>query len=74
MTKGVGRIDWAALAATVGSTVLFTVLLSSPFIWGAHYGQWLLAFAAGIVLGAVLYVRRDRYDEPGPDADETRFP
>jgi hypothetical protein len=25
-------------------------------------------------VGVYLYLRRDRYSEPGPDADETRFP
>jgi hypothetical protein len=74
MTRGLRRIDWAALGVHVGSTVLFTLLLLSPFLWGAPYGQWLLAVAFGLLLGLYFYVRRDRYSEPGPDADETRFP
>jgi hypothetical protein len=74
MTRSIRRIDWAALGANVGSSVLFTLLLLSPFLWGAHYGQWLLGLAIGLVLGGWLYLRRDRYSEPGPDADETRFP
>ena len=37
-------------------------------------GRRYLALAVGIVLGLYLYVRRERYSEPGPDADETRFP
>jgi hypothetical protein len=29
---------------------------------------------SGIILGLYFYLRRERYSEPGPDADETRFP
>jgi hypothetical protein len=60
--------------ANVGSTVLFTVLLLSPFLWGAHYTRWLVGLAIGVILGLYFYLRRERYGEPGPDADETRFP
>jgi hypothetical protein len=74
MTRRLRRIDWAALGANVGSAVLFTLLLCSPFLWGAHYTHWLLGLAIGIILGLYFYVRRERYSEPGPDADETRFP
>ena len=74
MTRGVRRVDWAALGASVGSAVFFTLLACAPFLLGAGYRMWLLAPAAGVVLGLYLYVRRDRYAEPGPDADETRFP
>ena len=74
MTRSVRRIDWAALGANVGSTVLFTMLLLSPFLLGAHYTQWLLGLAIGLALGLFFYLRRERYSEPGPDADETRFP
>jgi hypothetical protein len=74
MTRSLRRLDWAALGANVGSAVLVTLLLSSPFLWGAHYTQWLLGLAIGILLGLYFYVRSDRYSEPGPDADETRFP
>jgi hypothetical protein len=74
MTRSLRRLDWAAFGANVGSAVLFTLLLSSPFLWGAHYTHWLLGLAIGILLGLYFYVRRDRYSEPGPDADETRFP
>jgi hypothetical protein len=41
---------------------------------GAAVWHWLLAVAIGLVLGVYLYIRRERYEEPGPDADETRFP
>jgi hypothetical protein len=68
------RIDWAALGTNVGSTVLFTLLLLSPFLWGAQLAHWLLGLGIGIALGVYFYVRRERYAEPGPDADETRFP
>jgi hypothetical protein len=74
MTGRLRRIDWAALGARVGSTVLFTLLLSMPFLLGVHYAYWLVALAVGVVLGVYFYVRRERYAEPGPDADETRFP
>jgi hypothetical protein len=74
MTRSLRRIDWAALGANLGSTVLFTLLLLSPFLWGAHYRQWLLGLAIGVILGGYFYLRRERYSEPGPDADETRFP
>ena len=70
----VRRINWAVLGANVGSAVLFTLLLLSPFLWGAPLGHWLLGLAVGIALGIYFYVRRDRYADPGPDADETRFP
>jgi hypothetical protein len=53
---------------------VFTLLLSSPFLWAASYHHRLLGLAVGIGLGLYFYVRRDRYGEPGPDADETRFP
>jgi hypothetical protein len=74
MTLGSRRIDWPALGAAVGSAVLFTLLLSSPFLWGANWSHWLIALTVGVALGLYLYIRRDRYSEPGPDADETRFP
>ena len=74
MTRSLRRLDWAALGANVGSTVLFTLLLLSPLLWGAHYRQWLLGLGVGLVLGLYFYLRRERYSEPGPDADEHRFP
>jgi hypothetical protein len=36
--------------------------------------MWLLGPTAGVVVGDYLYLRRERFSEPGPDADETRFP
>jgi hypothetical protein len=74
MTIGRPRIDWPALGAAMGQAVLFTLLLSSPFLWGAGYHHWLLGLAFGVVLGLYLYIRRDHYSDPGPDADEHRFP
>ena len=74
ITRCLGRIDWAALGANVGSAVLFNLLLLSPLLWGAHYRQWLLGLAIGLLLGGYFYICRERYSEPGPDADETRFP
>jgi hypothetical protein len=74
MTRSLRRIDWTALGANVGSAVLFTLLLLGPFLVGAQYRLWLLGLAIGIVLGLYFYLRRERYSEPGPDADETRFP
>jgi ABC-type Fe3+-siderophore transport system permease subunit len=70
MTIRSWRIDWAAL----GAALLFTLLPSSPFLWGAGYLHWLAAIVFGTFLGLYLYIRRDRHSEPGPDADETRFP
>ena len=70
----VRRINWAVLGANVGSAVLFTLLLLSPILWGAHLAHWLLGLAIGTALGIYFYACRDRYSEPGPDADETRFP
>jgi hypothetical protein len=49
-------------------------LLLGPFLVGAHYSLWLLGLAIGIIPGLYFYLRRERYSEPGPDADETRFP
>ena len=74
MTRIFGRIDRVALGVNVGSAVLFTLLLMAPFLVGAHYRLWLLGLAIGIILGLYFYLRRERYSEPGPDADETRFP
>jgi hypothetical protein len=74
MTRSLPRIDWAALGASVGSAALFTLLLLGPFLVEAHYHLWLLGLAIGIILGLYFYLRRERYREPGPDADETRFP
>jgi hypothetical protein len=34
----------------------------------------LIGPAVGIVVGVYLYIRRERHVQPGPDADETRFP
>lgn len=74
MTRSLRRIDWAALGANVGSAVLVSLLLLGPFLVGADYRLWLLGLAIGIILGLYFYLRRERYSEPGPDADETRFP
>jgi ABC-type transport system involved in cytochrome c biogenesis permease subunit len=74
MTRSLRRIDWAALGAKVGSAVLFTLLLLGPFLVGAPYGLWLVGLAIGIILGIYFYLRRERYSEPGLDADGTRFP
>ena len=74
MTRSLRRIDWAALGANVGSAVLVSLLLLGPFLVGADYRLWLLGLAIGIILGLYFYLRRERYREPGPDADETRFP
>ena len=74
MTRSVRSIDWAALGASVGASVLFALLASAPFLIGAGYRLWLLSPVVGVVVGVYLYVRRDRHSEPGPDADETRFP
>jgi hypothetical protein len=74
MTIGNRRIDWPALGAAMGPAVLFTLLLSSPFLWGAGVSSWLVGLAIGVALGLYFYVRRDRYSEPGPDADERCFP
>jgi hypothetical protein len=60
--------------SAIGSAVLTTLLLSSPFLGGASYRHWLIGLAVGVALGLYFYVRRDRYSEPGPDADEQRFP
>ena len=73
MTRSLPRVDWAALGSSVGSAVLFALLLSAPFLLGAPSGMWLLGPAA-VVVGVYLYIRRERFSEPGPDADETRFP
>jgi hypothetical protein len=74
MTRSARLIDWTALGVNLGSSVLFTVLLLSPFLWGAPVAHWLLAVAVGLGLGFYFYLRRERFEEPGPDADETRFP
>jgi hypothetical protein len=74
MTGSVRRVDWAALGASVGSAVLFALLGSAPLLVGAHYSLWLVGAVVGVVVGTWLYLRRDRHSEPGPDADETRFP
>ena len=74
MTRSMQAIDWASLGVNLGSTLLFTVLLLSPVLWGAAVWHWLLAGAIGLMLGIYFYVRRERYEEPGTDADETRSP
>ena len=73
MPGSIRHIDWAAFGANLGSTLLFTLLLLSPFLWGAPVWHWLLAVAIGLVLGLYFYASRERFEEPGPDADETRF-
>src|SRR5215203_4721379 len=74
MTRSIQHINWAALGTNLSSALLFTLLLLSPFLWGAPLWHWLLAVAIALVLGLYFYVRREHYEEPGPDADETRFP
>jgi hypothetical protein len=73
LTGSLRRIDWTSLGASVGSSLLFSVLVSLPILLGAGYRLWLVSLVVGVVVGVVLYVRRDRYSEPGPDADEVRF-
>jgi hypothetical protein len=73
MTRSIRRIDWTALAASVGSSLLFSLLLSLPFLLGAGYRLWLVWPVVGIVVGVYLYLRGERYSEPGPDADDVRF-
>ena len=74
MPKSIQHLNWAALGANLGSALLFTLLLLSPFLWGAPLSHWLLAIAIALVLGLYFSVHRERYEEPGPDADQTRFP
>jgi hypothetical protein len=74
MTRRLGRLDWPALGTSMGAAVLFTLLWLAPMLLGASGLWWLAGLALGIVLGGYLYVRRDRYREAGPDADEQRFP
>jgi hypothetical protein len=74
MTLRSPRIDWPALGAALGPAVLFTLLMSSPFLWGAGFHLGLVGLAFGVLLGLYLYIRRDHYSDPGPDADEHRFP
>jgi hypothetical protein len=52
MTRGIQPIDWASLGANLGSTLLFTLLLLSPFLWGAAVWHWLLAVASVSFSGA----------------------
>jgi hypothetical protein len=74
MTRTIQHINWAAPGANLGSTLLFTLLLLSPLLWGGPLWHRLLAVAIALVLGRYFSVRRAHYEEPGPDADETRFP
>jgi hypothetical protein len=74
MTKRLPIIDWPAFAENVGFTLVLTLLGLSPFLWGAPLTHWLLGVVIGLALGLYFYIRRSRYEEPGPDADETRFP
>jgi hypothetical protein len=74
MTRSGWHVRWSALGASVASSSLLTVLAMLPLLLGVHYAYWVLVLAAGIVLGVYIYIRRDKYAEPGPDADETRFP
>src|SRR5215216_5093683 len=74
MTRTIQHLNWAALGANLGSALLFTLLLLSPFLWGAPLWHWLLAVAIALVLGLYFYVRREHYEEPGPDADELDSP
>ena len=74
MTRSIQHINWSPLGANLGSALLFTLLLLGPFLWGAPLWHWLLAIAIALALGLYLSVRREHYEEPGPDADETRFP
>ena len=74
MSGSMRRIDWTALAASVGSSLLFSLPLSLPFLLGAGFRLWLVWPVVGVVAGVFLYIRRDRYSEPGPDAHDVRFP
>ena len=74
MSGSMRRIDWTALAASVGSSLLFSLLLSLPFLLGAGLRLWLVSPALGVVVGVYLYLRRERHSQPGPDADDVRFP
>jgi cell division protein FtsW (lipid II flippase) len=65
MTRSIQHRNWAALGANLGSALLVTLLLLSPFLWGAPLWHWLLAVAIAVVLGLYFYVRRAHYEEPG---------
>jgi hypothetical protein len=51
LTRSIHHLNWAALGANLGSALLFTLLLLSPFLWGAPLWHWLLAVAIALVLG-----------------------
>jgi hypothetical protein len=74
MTRSLRRIDWAALGASLGSTVLFTLLLLSPFLWGRTTSTGCSGWPSGSSWASTSTCAGTAYDEPGPDADETRFP
>ena len=74
MPRSIQHINWASIGVNLGSTLLFALLLLSPFLWGEALWRWLLAVAIALVLGVYVYARRERYEEPGPDADETDSP
>ena len=72
MTRSIQHINWAALAPPrPGAAVHPAATQSVPV--GRPLRHWLLAVAIALVLGLYFYVRREHYEEPGPDADETRF-
>jgi hypothetical protein len=56
MTRRLRRIDWAALGASVGSAVLFTLLLLSPLLCERTTASG----CSGLGLSGYFYLRRER--------------
>ena len=68
-----GTSDPGSGADSCDSTALLWSSYAQPLPVGRPAGALLHGLGIGITLGIHLYLRREPYAEPGPDADEIRF-
>ena len=65
MTRSIQHLNWAALGANLGSALLFTLLLLSPFLWGAPLCTGCWPSPSLWCLASTSMCAESHYQEPG---------